>query len=107
VTGPAGAPAVTEFAVDLDELRHVVERMARCEDTMRALAARLSTRVDDLHAGWDGLAATAQHEAQAEWESGFAAMRDGLEQMRDAVRVAHDNYDGAARTNQHLWQQLG
>ena len=106
MSGNAAQPAA-EFAVDLDELQHVVERMARCKDTLHALAARLAGRVDDLHATWAGLAATAQHEAQAEWERGFAAMRDGLEQMRVAVRLAHDNYDGAARTNQQMWQQLG
>lgn len=106
MSGNAAHPAA-EFAVDLDEMQHAVERMARCEDTLHALATRLAGRVDDLHASWDGLAASAQHEAQAEWERGFAAMRDGLEQMRGAVSIAHDNYDGAARTNQQMWQQLG
>jgi WXG100 family type VII secretion target len=108
MTGVAASPGdVSEFEVDLEEVLHVVERMVRCEEALRAVATRLAGRVDALHATWDGLAAAAHHEAQAEWARGFVAMRAGLEQIRDAVRVAHDHYDGAARTNERMWRQLG
>jgi WXG100 family type VII secretion target len=94
------------YAVDVDELAHVVERLAACESAMHDLAADLERRIAALHVSWDGRAAGAQLVAQAEWEHGFRGMREALAVMRVAGRVAHDNYTAAAETNLQLWEQV-
>jgi WXG100 family type VII secretion target len=99
--------AVDRFEVDLEELAHVVDRMAACGERFHQLLTGLAGRVEDLHVTWDGRAATAQAAAQAEWERGFAAMTHALAQVRAAAGVAHDNYRGAAHTNLEMWQQVG
>jgi WXG100 family type VII secretion target len=94
------------FTVDADELIRVVEQMAGCESGLRDLAAELARRVEALHLTWDGASAYAHRLANAEWEQGFAGMREALGRMRSAAEVAHGNYTSAAETNTGMWQQL-
>ena len=99
--------AADVFSVDADQLTHTVDQIAACGETLHQLAAELEARSASLHLTWDGAAAGAHHEAQAEWQRGFRAMRDALDQMRAATRTAHTNYTSAADTNVRMWQQVG
>ena len=94
------------YAVDLDQLDGVVDRMVRCEDDLDALLGELGARVRTLHHTWEGAAATAQLDAQRRWEAGFRSMHAGLSRMRTAARAAHGHYAGAVATNTGMWDQL-
>ena len=94
------------FSVDADQLTRTVHQISACGETLHQTAAELEQRMAALHLTWDGAAAGAHREAHAEWERGFRAMREALDQMRAAGRTAHDNYTSAAGTNLGLWQQV-
>ena len=98
--------APDRFAVDLDELGHVVDRMAGCGSDLESLLADLAARVRALHATWDGAAAAAQLEAQHRWEHGFREMHAGLLRMRAAGACAHEGYAAAVAANVSMWDQL-
>jgi len=95
------------FEVDIDELLHLIDRMAACEAALSDLAADLERQIRELHLTWQGEAAHAHDEAQAAWDHGFRDMRAALQQMRAAAHTAHDNYTSAADTNLRLWEQVG
>jgi WXG100 family type VII secretion target len=94
------------FEVDVDELLHVVDRMAACEGAFSDLAADLERRIRELHVTWQGDAAEAHQQAQAAWDHGFRDMRDALGRMRGAAHTAHGNYTAAADTNLRMWEQV-
>ena len=91
------------YAVDLDLLLETIDTLARCEDACDDGLDRVSARVRALHGAWSGRTAEAQLAAQAEWESGFALMREGLAEMRQSAAVAGANYRGAVETNVRMW----
>src|SRR5688500_5074920 len=95
------------LTVDADQLTHTVDEIAACSEVLHQLAAELEARSASLRLTWDGAAADAHHEAQAEWQRGCRAIRDALDQIRAAARVAHTNYTSAADTNVRMWQQVG
>ncbi|GAB3199829.1 hypothetical protein GCM10027062_17570 [Nocardioides hungaricus] len=94
------------FDVDLDELLATVDDLAGCGAALDSLLDEVARRVAALHATWSGRAAVAQAAAQAEWEAGFAGMRDGLADMRATATTAHGNYSDAAGTNMRMWGQV-
>ena len=94
------------FHVDLDLLAESVEEMARCGRSLDDVLAELAERVSMLQATWTGDAALAQDRAQEAWESGYHAMRDGLETMRAAGEAAAVSYDDAVATNLRMWGQV-
>jgi len=94
------------FAVDVDELSHAIDRMAACGSALHELAGDLERRVASLHISWHGEAATAHQAAQVEWEHGFITIREALTTMRNAARVAHDNYTAAVEANMRQWEQV-
>jgi WXG100 family type VII secretion target len=94
---------MTAYAVDLDQLLGTVEALTRCEDSCDAGLDRVTAQVRALHLTWSGLSATAQARAQAEWEQGFAQMREGLRDMRRAATTARSNYLDAVDTNLRMW----
>ncbi len=94
------------FEVDVDELLHVVDRMATCEAALHELATDLERQVRELHVTWQGDAARAHDQAQAVWDRGFHEMRLSLRQMRGAADTAHGNYTSAADTNLRMWEQV-
>lgn len=94
------------YAVDLDQLSATVESLAATDARLSALVDELHLRVAALQHSWTGLAADEHAGAHRAWESGCAEMRRALEAMREAGRVAHDNYGGAARLNTSLWERL-
>jgi len=94
------------FEVDVDELLHVIDRMAACEAGLRALATDLDRQIRELHVTWQGEAAQAHDQAQEAWATGFLDMREALGRMREAAHIAHGNYTSAADTNLRMWQQV-
>ena len=98
-------PADT-FTVDVDQLNDTVDRIAASGAILHDLADRLSARIAALHLTWAGAAAEAQLAAQAEWEAGFADMREALGRIRAAALAAHANYTSAADANLRMWEQV-
>ncbi|WP_148615542.1 WXG100 family type VII secretion target [Nocardioides rubriscoriae] len=94
---------MTGYAVDLDQLLDTIDALSRCEDACDEGLDRVRSRVRALHATWSGLSATAQAQAQAEWEDGFALMREGLADMRRAASTARANYLDAIDANLRMW----
>jgi WXG100 family type VII secretion target len=100
------ADDVGDFAIDPDDLDEVVADMEHCESKLSGLTEKIEGDIAALHTIWEGLAATAQREAQEEWNDGMLAMRQSLKDLRAAARLAHTNYTGAAQANVDMWRQL-
>lgn len=94
---------MSAYAVDLDLLLDTIGELARCEAACDDGLDRVSRRVRALQATWSGETADAQALAQAEWEAGFAAMREGLADMRRVAATARRNYLEACETNVRMW----
>ena len=94
---------MSAFAVDLDLLLDTIDRLERCEQACDDGLDRVSARVRATQTTWSGLTADAQAGAQAEWEAGFALMREGLADMRRVASIARTNYLEAADTNVRMW----
>lgn len=94
------------FAVELDDLLATVDDLAACGSDLDALLADVVRRIVTLHGTWEGRAALAQAAAQADWEAGFRAMREGLATMRSAASTAHGNYGDAVAANLRMWEQV-
>ena len=95
-----------DFVIEVDELEDVVGDLEACERQLTQLVEDLERQMATLHGTWEGLAATAQHEAHDEWSRGMTAMHAALADMRAAARLAHDHYTGAAATNVAMWRQV-
>jgi WXG100 family type VII secretion target len=98
--------APDDFVIEVDELEDVVGDLEACERQLAQLVQDLERQMATLHGTWDGLAATAQHEAHEEWSRGMTAMHAALADLRAAARLAHDHYTGAAATNVTMWRQV-
>lgn len=94
---------MTRYAVDTDALLATIEALASCERACDDGLDRAAARVRRLHETWTGRTARAQADAQAEWEAGFALMREGLQDMRRAAATARRNYLDAVDANQRMW----
>ncbi|MDO9456587.1 WXG100 family type VII secretion target [Nocardioides sp.] len=94
---------MTGYAVDLDLLLDTIDALARCEDACDDGLDRVGLRVRALHDTWSGRTAEAQASAQAEWEAGFALVREGLGDMRRAAATARANYLDAIDANVRMW----
>ena len=94
------------FHVDLDEVAHVIERIAATDQDLEALAADLDATSGRLRDAWAGLSADAHARAHAEFLRGLATMRAALREMRTAAATAHGNYSGAADANLAMWDEI-
>lgn len=95
------------FAIDPDELDAVVADIARTEAALETLTNDIERQIAKLHESWEGVAAVAQREAQAEWEQGLMIMRQALAELRAAADQASRNYTEAAEANRSMWESLG
>ncbi len=95
-----------DFVVEVDELDDVVGDLEACEDHLTLLVEDLDRQVAALHGTWTGLAADAQRAAHAEWSGGMDAMRSSLGDLREAARLAHDEYASAASANVMMWREV-
>lgn len=92
---------------DLDEMRLVVESLEGRLLLLEELAERLTRGIVALEPTWTGNASGAHSTARAQWDAGFARMREALGDMRVVVRAAHDHYEAAAQANLARWRELG
>jgi WXG100 family type VII secretion target len=95
-----------DYAVDLEELKAVIADLEKCERALEGLTSDIERQMKVLQSTWEGLSAQAQAEAQEEWNQGLLEMRAALADMRQAARVASNNYDLAIKTNTSIWRGL-
>jgi WXG100 family type VII secretion target len=94
---------MTGFAVPLEALADVVERMAGFERAVEQQAADVATRVDRLHATWTGAAADEHALAHRRWTDGVHELRAAIRALRRIASTAHGNYSAAVSANRHMW----
>ena len=94
---------MTSFAVDLELLAELVERMAAFERHAAAFRNEVDVRLRRLHGAWSGAAAAASATAHAEWTAGAGQMHEALGVLRAIAATAGENYAAAARANALMW----
>ncbi len=94
------------YMVDLDKLDESITDMGTFDAAVGRHMGTLDSIIAKLHGHWQGEAAAAQKEAHARWTRGAEEMRNGLTGMREAVKVAHGNYQSAGDTNARMWRQV-
>lgn len=94
------------YAVDLDELAAVLDRMGACQAALLELADDVEVEVGGLHGEWSGRAREAHALRHAAWSQTFAQMREALATMQAAGRTAHDSYAAASGANLAMWRQV-
>ncbi len=63
----------------------------------------LDRRVQTLSGGgWDGAAASAYHDAHAQWLSSAREFADGVAKVSDAANKARGRYTGAVDVNRRI-----
>lgn len=92
------------YSIDLDLLDQRIGQMETFERSLDRAFAQLESPIRALDGTWTGLAAAAHREAHRTWLADAAAMRKALAGLREAARVAHHNYHGAARANVTMWE---
>ncbi|MCC3329632.1 WXG100 family type VII secretion target [Nocardia abscessus] len=93
----------SEFSVDLDHLDEIVTKLS-------ALAGFIGERLDGIDdrvatltdTGWEGVAAQAYTEAHREWVTGAREFVEGLKDMSDAAKKAHENFTHAVDLNSKM-----
>ena len=96
----------SRFAVDLDRMQAVTDRMARFDTALDVHLGELDAELARLHATWSGDAARAQHDAHEEWMNAARRMRAALATMQAIATTAHGNYQAAAAANVRMWQDV-
>ncbi|MCX2934246.1 WXG100 family type VII secretion target [Mycobacterium sp. CVI_P3] len=91
------------FAVDLDRLADIVDRMAAYQAVVDAMLEECDAVVANLHAQWEGVASEAHDAVHKQWKEGADMMRNALAQLRSAGAHAHTAYGGAIEANLKIW----
>ncbi|MFN8229142.1 MAG: WXG100 family type VII secretion target [Mycobacterium sp.] len=91
------------FAVDLDRLADIVDRMTSYQATVDSMVEECDAVVVNLHANWHGVASDAHEDVHKQWKAGADMMRNALAQLRIAGGRAHNSYRGAIEANQKIW----
>ncbi|MEO8889790.1 MAG: WXG100 family type VII secretion target [Jatrophihabitantaceae bacterium] len=94
---------MTAFAIQLESLADVVDRMARFERDVEQWLGALDSRVSRLHGTWCGAAADEHRAAHERWMSGAREMREAVATLRRIGSTAHSNYTAAITANQRMW----
>jgi WXG100 family type VII secretion target len=94
---------VTAFAVSLEALADVVERLAAFDRSVETALGELDARIARLHATWTGAAADEQRAAHGRWSAGARDMREAVVALRRIASTAHGNYSAAAAANRRMW----
>lgn len=87
------------YRVNLAELDNITARLQGLIGFVEQCLTQIESRVAVVQSTWSGEAADAHAAAHRDWLAGAQDMRDGLERMRTAARIAHDNYASASATN--------
>ena len=91
------------FAVDLDRLADIVERMASYQTTVDSMLDECDAVVANLHAQWKGVASESHAAVHEQWKQGADMMRNALAQLRWRETHAHTSYSGAIEANLKIW----
>jgi ESAT-6 family protein len=91
------------FAVDIELLQDVVDRMSAFERDLDERLGELDTRVGRLHQIWSGDAAAEQARAHREWLAGAQRMHAAIVTLRRIATAAHANYAAAIAANRQMW----
>ncbi|MFI6773620.1 WXG100 family type VII secretion target [Nocardia sp. NPDC050412] len=91
------------FAVELDELEQIIARLS-------GLAAFIVDHLDEIDqriatlrgTGWEGIAAQTYSEAHQQWITGAREFAEGIRDMTDAAKAAHEAYSEAAEVNSKM-----
>jgi len=94
---------MSQFAVHLEALAEVVERMAGFERAVEQQAADVAARLDRLHATWSGGAADEHALAHRRWRDGVRELRAAITVLRRIASTAHGNYSAAVSANRRMW----
>ena len=89
-----------EFSFDIGEIELIVARLT-------GLAGFIGDHLDEIDrrvaaiadSGWEGRAATAYQEAHRLWASGAREFNEGVRDMSDAAKTAHESYSIALEAN--------
>lgn len=94
------------YKVDLGELQRVIDSLEAFGGRLDGQLAELDRVNGDLHATWEGEAATAQTEAHDKLTQGAREVHRALLAMHAAARRAHASYSAAAQANVQTWKQV-
>lgn len=94
---------MSAFAVQLEALAEVVERMDLFEREVEERLGELESRMSRLHGTWSGAAADEHRAAHPRWLAGAREMRDAVAALRRTGSTAHANYSAAITANQRMW----
>lgn len=97
---------MTHYAVDLDELESVIDRMSTCQRDLCDLLADVEVETSRIHDGWAGLARDAHVAAYRSWLRDVDEMSAALDELREVADAAHGNYHRAVGANTTMWGQL-
>lgn len=92
------------YTVDLDLLDQRIGQLEDFERSLDRALKQLETPAKQLDDTWTGLAAEAHRKAHRAWVRDAAEMRKALAGLREAARIAHKNYHGAATANLTMWE---
>ncbi|MGH3495185.1 MAG: WXG100 family type VII secretion target [Sciscionella sp.] len=94
---------MTAFAVQLESLVEVVDRMAIFERQVEERLGELESRMSRLHGTWSGAAAEEHRAAHRRWLDGAREMREAMATLRRIGSTAHGNYSSAIAANRRMW----
>ncbi|RDI52660.1 WXG100 family type VII secretion target [Nocardia mexicana] len=94
----------SQFSVDLEQLDQVVARLNGLAGFVRDHLDGLDDKVAGLSGFWESVAAQAYTEAHREWSTGAREFADGVAEMSDAARKAHERYTRAVDLNLRMWR---
>ncbi|MFQ6391994.1 WXG100 family type VII secretion target [Nocardia sp. KC 131] len=95
----------SHFSVDLDHLDQIVSRLSGLAGFVADHLDEIDDKVAVLHgSGWESVAAQAYADAHRQWVTGAREFAEGIRDMSDAARKAHDRYTTAIELNRQMHQ---
>jgi WXG100 family type VII secretion target len=96
---------MTSFAIDLELLAALVERMTACGNRLVEVQDDVDARMKRVHATWSGTAAAQHAQAHERWVAGARQMHEALTVLRSIASTAEENYGAAIRANVQMWSR--
>ncbi|MGO4616309.1 WXG100 family type VII secretion target [Nocardia sp. 2YAB30] len=91
------------FTVDLHELEQIIARLSGLAGFIADHLDEIDDRIATLRGtGWEGIAAQAYSEAHQQWVAGARELAEGIRDMSDAAKTAHNAYTEAADVNSKM-----
>jgi WXG100 family type VII secretion target len=93
----------SEFSVDLDHLDHIVARLSGLAGFIADHLDEIDNKVATLQGSdWEGVAAQAYVDAHRQWVAGAREFTEGIRDMSDSARQAHERYTRAIELNRKM-----